>query len=146
MENIHILGVDLAKRTFANCGTDNDGYEKQPVATNTAEAKLCQVKGRGPDFGPNSSVSASSPQRTFTTAPCSSRDRTNAPFRLEFTNGCFRAFGPKRLFSPLKETRQSCQSPLELTVVVLPFMARRDRRASGPVFDDLTIGKAKQVE
>jgi hypothetical protein len=26
MENIHILGVDLAKRTFAICGADNDGY------------------------------------------------------------------------------------------------------------------------
>jgi hypothetical protein len=26
MENIHILGVDLAKRTFAICGADNRGY------------------------------------------------------------------------------------------------------------------------
>ena len=28
MENIHILGVDLAKRTFAACGADNYGYVK----------------------------------------------------------------------------------------------------------------------
>lgn len=28
MENIHILGVDLAKRTFAICGADNQGYVK----------------------------------------------------------------------------------------------------------------------
>ncbi len=28
MENIHILGIDLAKRTFAICGTDNYGYVK----------------------------------------------------------------------------------------------------------------------
>lgn len=28
MENIHILGIDLAKRTFAACGTDKQGYVK----------------------------------------------------------------------------------------------------------------------
>lgn len=28
LENIHILGVDLAKRTFAICGTDKHGYVK----------------------------------------------------------------------------------------------------------------------
>ena len=28
MENLHILGVDSGKRTFAICGADQDGYVK----------------------------------------------------------------------------------------------------------------------